>query len=303
MSAGRRSARTAPRTKPPCKTDPRLRPAHDANRLDRTFAHLKEHNEKALIAYLMAGDPSLADTERLVLALDQAGADVIELGVPFSDPIADGPVIQQAAERAVRLGISLRQILECVRALREHTQVPVVLMLYYNSIHAMGVDEFCRAAGKAGVDGLIVPDMPPDEAGPLKGPAAAAGLRMIFLLTPTSTAVRRTYVAQESQGFLYYVSITGITGAEITDMSEVVRNVAAIRTTTNTPIAVGFGIATPDDAKQVAAIADGVIVGSAIVKQIAAHHQHPDLVSTVAAFVGSLKQAIRPRSSAQHVHS
>jgi tryptophan synthase alpha chain len=270
-----------------------------SNRIDQCFAQLKAKREKALIAYIMAGDPSLAETEQLVLGLEQAGADIIELGVPFSDPIADGPVIQQAAERALRNGTTLRQVLATVASLRERTQIPLVLMLYYNSMHAMGLERFCRAASEAGIDGLIVPDMPPDEAGPLRGPAAEAGLRVIFLLAPTSTAARRTYVAKESQGFLYYVSITGITGARIQNMPEVGTNVAKIRKATKTPVAVGFGVSTPEDAENIAAMADGVIVGSAIVKQIVARHQQPDLVSHVATFVGSLKQAIRRSSAAQ----
>nr|WP_238590509.1 tryptophan synthase subunit alpha [Nitrospira moscoviensis] len=270
------------------------------NRLDATFARLRQAGEKALIAYIMAGDPGLAETEQLVVALEQAGADIIELGVPFSDPIADGPVIQQAAERALRSGTSLRQILASVASLRRRTQIPIVLMVYYNSIHAMGLDSFCKEAQAAGVDGLIVPDMPPDEAGLLKGPAAEGGLDLIFLLAPTSTAARRNYVAKESQGFLYYVSITGITGAKIQNMAEVGKNVAKIRKATSTPVAVGFGVSTPEDAGKVAAMADGVIVGSAIVKQIAAHQQQSDMVSSVAAFVGSLKGAIRQASSQQH---
>jgi tryptophan synthase alpha chain len=268
-------------------------PSQEKNRLDRTFHQLKVRGEKALIAYLMAGDPGLAETEQLVLALEQAGADIVELGVPFSDPIADGPVIQQAAERALRNGTSLRQILASVKALRRRTEIPIVLMVYYNSIHAMGIEAFCKAANAAGVDGLIVPDMPPDEAGPLKGPAAAAGLRLVFLLAPTSTASRRIYVAKESQGFLYYVSLTGITGAKIENMAEVGKNVEKIRKVTPTPIAVGFGVSTPEDAKKVAAMADGVIVGSAIVKQIAAHQQKPDMIATVGAFVELLKSAMK----------
>jgi len=242
----------------------------------------------------MAGDPGLPETEQLVLELERAGADVIELGVPFSDPIADGPVIQRAAERALRNGTSLRKILESARSLRARTQIPLVLMIYYNSMHAMGVERFCREAAAAGVDGLIVPDMPPDEAGPLKGPAEAAALRLIFLLAPTSTAERRNYVARQSQGFLYYVSLTGITGAKIKDMAEVGTNVAKIRNVTQTPIAVGFDISTPDDAAQVAEMADGVIVGSAIVGRIAAAQQDPAMVEHVGQFVRSLKEAIRP---------
>lgn len=272
-------------------------------RLESTFEQLRRRGEKALIAYVMAGDPGLVETEQLVVALSEAGADIIELGVPFSDPIADGPVIQQAAERALRNGTSLRQILASVKSLRQRTQVPLVLMVYYNSIHAMGLESFCKAAQEAGIDGLIVPDMPPDEAGPLKGPAAAAGLRLVFLLAPTSTPARRAYVAKESQGFLYYVSLTGITGAKIQNMSEVGKNVEKIRKATKIPIAVGFGVSTPEDAGKVAAMADGVIVGSAIVKQIAAHQQKSEMVPTVAAFAHSLKQAIRQTSTAQLPHA
>ena len=263
------------------------------SRLDRTFAKLRQRAEKALIAYVMAGDPSLQETEQLVVELEQAGADIIELGVPFSDPIADGPVIQQAAERAMRSGTSLRTILPMVTRLRARTQIPLVLMAYYNNIHAFGAERFCHEAAQAGVDGLIMPDMPPDEAGPLKGPAAAAGLQLIFLLAPTSTAERRIFVARQSQGFVYYVSLTGITGAKLLSMADVGKNVEKIRKVTHVPVAVGFGVATPDDAAKVAAIADGVIVGSAIVKLIAAHQQKPEMVKHVGEFVRSLKTAMR----------
>jgi len=263
------------------------------SKLDRTFAQLRQRGEKALIAYVMAGDPSLQETEQLVVELEQAGADIIELGVPFSDPIADGPVIQQAAERALRSGTSLRAILSMVARLRVRTQIPLVLMAYYNSIHAFGPERFCQESAQVGVDGLILPDMPPDEAGPLKGPAAAAGLPLIFLLAPTSTAERRTFVARQSQGFVYYVSLTGITGAKLLDLADVSKNVEKIRKVTKVPVAVGFGVATPEDAAKVAAIADGVIVGSAIVKQIDAHRQKPEMVKRVAEFVRSLKTAMR----------
>ncbi|HMF84808.1 MAG TPA: tryptophan synthase subunit alpha, partial [Nitrospiraceae bacterium] len=239
------------------------------SKLDRTFAQLRQRGEKALIAYVMAGDPSMQDTEQLVVELEQAGADIIELGVPFSDPIADGPVIQQAAERALRSGTSLRTILPMVTRLRARTQIPLVLMVYYNNVHAFGPGRFCHEAAQAGIDGLIIPDMPPDEASPLKGPAAAAGLQLIFLLAPTSTAERRTFVARQSQGFVYYVSLTGITGAKLLSMADVSKNVEKIRKVTHVPVAVGFGVATPEAAANVAAIADGVIVGSAIVKQLA----------------------------------
>lgn len=262
------------------------------NRLDLRFEELKQRGEKALIAYLMAGDPSLPDTEQLVLGLERSGADVIELGVPFSDPIADGSVIQQAAERALRCGTSLRRILTMVAGLRRQTQIPLVLMAYYNTIHAYGEQEFCRDAVQAGVDGLIVPDMPLEESGPVKDRAEQAGLDVIFLLAPTSTPSRRASVAKASKGFIYYVSLTGITGAKLTDLTNVEENVKRIRKLTRVPISVGFGVATPQDAARIAAVADGVIVGSAIVKQIATHQQDPSLVASVGTFVSSLKQAM-----------
>jgi len=261
------------------------------SRIQATFKKLAEDNEKALIAYIMAGDPSLEETEAYVRQLADAGADIIELGVPFSDPIADGPVIQQAAERALRSGTSLKKILKAVRSLRTKTQVPLVLMAYYNSIFRYGEAAFCRDAVAAGVDGLIVPDMPTDEAGTIHPLAEAAGLDVIFLLAPTSPSARQVAVARLSRGFIYYVSLTGITGAKLTDKVDVGKKVREIRRYTKTPVAVGFGIATPDDVRQVARIADGVIVGSALVKVIAEGGQVSDrLVS----FTRSLKAATLP---------
>ena len=262
------------------------------NRIDATFKRLRAEGEKALIAYLMAGDPSLQDTETLVLELEKAGADIIELGVPFSDPIADGPVIQQAAERALRSGTSLRRILDLVAGLRKRTQIPLVLMAYYNTVRAMGEATFCRQAAAAGVDGRIVPDMPPEEAHQLEQGVTDAGVNLIFLLAPTSTGERRAAVARHSSGFIYYVSLTGITGAKLNDLEDVRRNVAKIRRASRIPVAVGFGIATPEDAAQVAQCADGVIVGSAIVRRIAEHQHSADMPSRVAEFVRSLKQGM-----------
>lgn len=263
-----------------------------SNRLDATFERLKNEGKKALIPYLMAGDPSLQDTETLVLELERAGADIIELGVPFSDPIADGPVIQKAAERALRSGTSLLRILETIARLRTRTQIPLVLMAYYNTIHAMGEAAFCARAVKAGTDGLIVPDMPVEEAASLSSAASTVGgPQLIFLLAPTSTSSRRTLVARRSQGFVYYVSLTGITGAKLADLEDVRRNVAKIRRVTDTPIAVGFGIATPQEAAKVAAIADGVIVGSAVVRQIVEYQHDPRMPERIGHFVQSLRTA------------
>ena len=264
------------------------------SRLEATFGRLRAGGRKALITYIMAGDPSLQETEQLVLELERAGADVIELGVPFSDPIADGPVIQRAADRALKSGTSLRRILASVAHLRGMTQIPIVLMAYYNTIHAFGTSDFCRDAVKAGVDGLIVPDMPPDEAGPVQGPAREAGLNLVFLLAPTSTPARRSLVAKQSEGFLYYVSLTGITGAKLRNVADVKDNVNKIRQQSRVPIAVGFGVATPEDAALVAGVADGVIVGTALVRVIHQYAQDPRMVEHVGAFARSLKAAMQP---------
>jgi len=263
------------------------------SRIQAAFQRTRERGEKALIAYVMAGDPALEDTETYVRQLAEAGADVVELGVPFSDPIADGPVIQQAAERALRSGTSLKKILATVRSLRTKTQVPLVLMAYYNSIFRYGEAAFCRDAVAAGVDGLIVPDMPTDEAGTIHPLAEKAGLDVIFLLAPTSTAKRQAGVARLSRGFIYYVSLTGITGAKLTDKADVGKKVREIRRYTKTPVAVGFGIATPDDAREVARIADGVIVGSALVKVIA-EGDHGTVAARLSSFTRSLKTATLP---------
>jgi tryptophan synthase alpha chain len=262
------------------------------NRIDATFDGLRARNEKALIAYIMAGDPSLQETETLVLELERAGADIIELGVPFSDPIADGPVIQKAAERAIRSGTSLRRILDTVRGLRRKTQVPLVLMTYYNAIHAMGEVVFCRDASQAGVDGLVIPDMPPEEGTQLQQAAERNGIQVIYLLAPTSTSVRRNLVSRRCRGFLYYVSLTGITGSKLSDLEDIRRNVSTIRRAIGVPIAVGFGIATPEDAAKIGQIADGVIVGSAIVRLIGEHQHDPDLPKHVGRFGRSLKAAL-----------
>ncbi|MDR4462515.1 MAG: tryptophan synthase subunit alpha, partial [Nitrospirales bacterium] len=217
------------------------------NRIQTIFAQLRAKGEKALIPYIMAGDPTLAMTESLVLALEQGGADLIELGVPFSDPIADGPVIQLAAERALHSGTTLKKILATVTNLRKKTSIPLILMTYYNSLLAMGIKDFCANAVQAGVDGIIVPDLPPEESDLFYHTAQAAGGPVsIFLLAPTSTAERRRAVIQRSHGFIYYVSLTGITGAKLTDLSLVRQNVQQLQRISRKPVAVGFGIASAE---------------------------------------------------------
>jgi len=263
------------------------------NRIQQTFINLKTKGEKALIPYIMAGDPSLDVTESLVLTLAESGADLIELGVPFSDPIADGPVIQQAAERALQSGTTLKKILSTVRSLRTKTSVPIIFMAYYNTILAMGLEKLCAEAVSAGVDGLIVPDLPPEESDELyHATKKAGGPVVIFLLAPTSTPQRRKEVIKRTHGFIYYVSLTGITGAQLPDLNQVKKNVQAIQKIGKKPVAVGFGIATPEQAHNIAQFSDGVIIGSALVRNIAENHEDPTFLTNLKALTRNLKTAI-----------
>lgn len=265
------------------------------NRIQAIFAQLHSKGEKALIPYIMAGDPTLAMTESLVLTLEQGGADLIELGVPFSDPIADGPVIQQAAERALHSGTTLKNILATVTNLRKKTSIPLILMAYYNSLMAMGISDFCANAVQAGVDGLIVPDLPPEESDILYHAAQAAGGPVsIFLLAPTSTAERRRAVIQRSHGFIYYVSLTGITGAKLTDLSQVRQSVQQLQRTSQKPVAVGFGIASVDQAREVGQFADGVIIGSALVRHIGEQHSAPTFLTDIQDMAQQWKSVLLP---------
>ncbi len=263
------------------------------NRIQQTFNSLKAKGEKALIPYIMAGDPSLDVTESLVLTLAEGGADLIELGVPFSDPIADGPVIQQAAERALQSGTTLKKIFSTVRSLRTKTSVPIIFMAYYNTILAMGLECFCAEAVSAGVDGLIVPDLPPEESDELyNATKTGGGPVVIFLLAPTSTPQRRKEVVKRTHGFIYYVSLTGITGAQLPDLNQVKKNVQTIQKMGKKPVVVGFGIATPEQAHNVAHFSDGVIIGSALVRNIAEHHQDPAFLTDLKTLTNNLKMAI-----------
>ncbi len=264
------------------------------NRIHATFENLKAKGKTALIPYIMAGDPSLAITESLVVELEKAGADLIELGVPFSDPIADGPVIQKAADRALRSGTSLTSILATVKNLRNTTQVPLILMTYYNTIMAMDEKEFCTQAVDAGVDGVIVPDMPPEESDILcRASTKAGGPVVVFLLAPTSTKDRQKAVINRTNGFIYYVSITGITGAKLSDMKNVEGNVRKIQKSARKPVAVGFGISTPKQVHEVSGFADGVIIGSALVRHVSEYHEGRDSLKNVRIFMSNLKQGIQ----------
>ena len=259
------------------------------NRLVETLAALRVRGKRALIPYIMAGDPDPGASERLVGILAAAGADAIELGVPFSDPIADGPVNQRAGHRALAHGMGMRSALEMVSRLRRTTGVPLVFMTYYNLILRHGVSAFCRDAVEAGLDGVIAADLPPEEGQELSVEARRASLASIFLLAPTSTDDRIRAVAAASTGFIYCVSRTGVTGARHELPEGVAPLVARIKAHTDTPVCVGFGISRPEQVREIAACADGVIVGSALVQMI---EETPGDMERVGAFVRDLAAAV-----------
>jgi tryptophan synthase alpha chain len=261
------------------------------NRLTHCFNELKQRNAKALVTFITAGDPDLATTQTMIPLLQQAGADIIELGMPFSDPMADGPTIQLSSERALASGTTLEGILAMVRAVRRNCQVPIVLMGYLNPLHAYGYERFANDAAEAGVDGVLVVDMPPEEAEPFLNHANARDLKVVFLLTPTSTDSRIATVGRLGRGFVYYVTVTGVTGARQQVSTTLGGELAKVRAMISTPIVAGFGISTPQQAADVAPMADGVVVGSALVKLFQLHSGE-ELRQEVARFVASLRQAI-----------
>jgi len=256
-------------------------------RIDATFAALKKEGRKAFVAYIMAGDPDMETSLEVMRGLPGAGVDVIELGLPFTDPMADGPTIQLAGQRALEGGMTLNRTLEMVRRFRaEDAETPIVLMGYYNPIYSKGVESFLAEAAEAGVDGLIVVDLPPEEDAELCLPANAAGLNFIRLATPTTDDRRLPRVVQNTSGFVYYVSITGITGSAEAQAEDVGPEVARIQKASGLPVVVGFGVNTPEKARAIAEVADGVVVGSAIVSRIA----QGGPVEEVLAFVKSLTE-------------
>jgi tryptophan synthase alpha chain len=239
------------------------------SRIDIRFAKLKAGGKSAFVSFVMAGDPDFETSMEIVRGLPAAGVDVIELGMPFTDPMADGPSVQLAGQRALHAGQTMTKTLEMVRAFRAGDgETPIVLMGYYNPIYSMGVEKFLAAAKAAGVDGLIVVDLPPEEDEELCLPANEAGLHFIRLATPTTDAKRLPKVLQNTSGFIYYVSITGITGAAAAQAEAVAPEVARIKASTDLPVCVGFGVRTPENAAAIASVADGVVVGSAIVDRI-----------------------------------
>lgn len=263
------------------------------SRIGNRFAELRARGEGALVCFINSGDPDLATTESLVFALEDAGADIIELGVPFSDPLMDGPTIQASSQRALQRGASPPLILEVVASVRKRSLIPIVLMTCANPVYHYGTARFAQDAAKAGVDGAIVTDMPPEEANEWKSEAESAGLDTIFLLAPTSTDSRIERVAGMSSGFVYCVSRAGVTGAQEDAPEEIAQLLTKIRLVTDTPTAVGFGISKPEHVRRVCSIADGAVVGSAIVSLINEKAGSPDLLGSVKAFVSELKGATR----------
>lgn len=261
------------------------------SRITEKFKALKKDGRSALVTYIMAGDPDIAATEKLIVALEKSGADIIELGVPFSDPLADGPTIQRAAIRGLASGTNLKSVFAAVKRVRASSEVPVVLMLYYNLVFKYGEAKFVRDAVAAGVDGVIIPDLPPDEAEEFIEEAEINGLDTIFLLAPTSDAERVELVSRASSGFIYYVSLLGVTGERaVLDNSGIKASLAKIRRHTKLPVCVGFGISTPEQAAQVASLGDGAIVGSAIVSII---EKYPaEAAARVGRFVKGLKAGV-----------
>jgi len=262
------------------------------NRIDVVFSQLRKKGVSALIPFVTAGDPDVKITYALVLEISKRGADIIELGIPFSDPLADGPTIQAASRRALEQGVSLEGIFSLVEKLRGNTQIPLVLMGYYNPIYHFGLERFAERAAKLGVDGIIIPDLPPEEAMLWKGVANPLGLYTIFLVAPTSPPDRIEKIVKLSDGFIYYVSVTGVTGARNQLPSDLVACLKLVKKYTNKPVAVGFGVSTPDQVRFLAPYVDGIVVGSALIKVIEKHIGDDRLIPAVGDFISSLKQAI-----------
>lgn len=261
-------------------------------RIEATFNRLREREEKALITFITAGDPDIETTGELIIEFEKRGADIIELGIPFSDPMADGPTIQAASERALKDGAHISNILGLIREVRKVSEIPIILFGYYNPIFAYGVDRFTKDANRAGADGVLVVDLPPEEADELKGATDREGLDLVYLLTPTSDKKRMGLVARRASGFIYYISVAGVTGAREGVAKHIRKAVRSIREVTTLPVCVGFGISTPDQAGEISHWADGVIVGSAIVKVIEENTGSPALVRSVGNFVARLKRGM-----------
>ncbi len=263
------------------------------NRIVERFAQLREQKRKGFIVYIGAGDPNLEITRQLAVSFDRLGVDVLELGVPFSDPLADGLVNQLAAQRGLESGTMPVKVLQVVEALRRESQIPIVLYIYFNLVHRHGTERFIREAARAGVDGLLVLDLPPEESESYEELMRQAGLSVIYLVAPTTPEDRMELIVKRASGFIYYVSREGVTGMQQKVASNIAEMTARIRKHTSLPVAVGFGISSPDQARAVSAAADAVVVGSAIVHQIAQHGGKADLVAKVSQFAEPLIRAVK----------
>jgi tryptophan synthase alpha chain len=264
-----------------------------ANRIDARFHQLKASGKRAFVAYVCAGDPTLERTIDIVLALEQAGADIIELGLPFSDPLADGVVNQLAADRALRAGATTQGVLDMIRRLREKSQIPLVLFTYLNPIYSFGYERFHHEAAAAGADGVLVLDLPPDEAAQNAELKPFPDLRHIQLIAPTSSPERIQSIAASAEGFIYYVSRLGVTGTQTSVATGIAEQVTIIKAASDVPVCVGFGVSNPEQAAEIASKADGVVVGSAIVRLIEQNGDAPDLSDRLIAFVKPLVDAVK----------
>jgi tryptophan synthase alpha chain len=262
------------------------------NRIDSLFQRLKNEGKAAMVAYITGGDPTLAASAKVSVALDHAGVDILELGIPFSDPLADGATIQAAAGRALAAGASVAGILDLIREIRKSSEIPIVLFAYLNPIYTYGFSKFQADAADAGADGILLLDLPPTEAAQNSDLTSSAGLRTIRLIAPTTPAERLCEITDVAEGFIYYVSREGVTGEQSNLSTDIADRVAAIRALTEVPVAVGFGISNPEQAATVAALADGVVVGSAIVRRIGEIGDAPDLAEKIADFVRPIAEAV-----------
>jgi tryptophan synthase alpha chain len=265
------------------------------NRIKKTFNRLKRNKKKAFIAYITAGYPTLSATERIVLELEKSGVDIIEMGVPFSDPMADGLTIQKSSERSLKAGTTLERILKTVKNIRKKSEIPIILMSYLNPVYRYGMEAFVKDAVKCGVDGAIFPDLPPEEADEFERPTRGKEFYIIFLASPTSTSERIKLIARHSKGFIYYVSLTGVTGARDYLSPHIPRNIRKIKRITDKPVCVGFGVSNEEQARAISHIADGVIVGSAIVKVISKNIGKKTLKKEVGKFAARLARAIHEK--------
>ncbi|MFA5145464.1 MAG: tryptophan synthase subunit alpha [Candidatus Omnitrophota bacterium] len=259
------------------------------NRIDKKFKELKAGNRKAFIAFITAGYPDLKTTGKLVLEFAKIGVDIVELGVPFSDPLADGPVIQESSQQALKKNTRLSGILSLVKRVRKVTDMPICLMSYYNPIFCFGEERFISKARESGVDGVIIPDLPPEEGRAFIKSANIAGLDVVCFISPTSSLKRIKFISRVSGGFIYYVSLTGVTGARRSLPQGLIKKIKEVKKYTRKPVCVGFGVSNQAQVKQISKFADGVILGSAIVRNIKDNLGSPDLVKKVSAFVRSLK--------------